>query len=151
MPSTPLLERIQTDYPNILFKPGERFEWRPETRTIVYDSEDTYFNAHLLHELGHALLSHNHYKRDIDLIAMERDAWQMAKVGLAQGYDTSVTSDVIDHDMDTYRDWLHSRSTCPRCQSNGLQTASREYKCVTCLKKWRVNEARSCQLRRYRI
>lgn len=151
MPSTqPLLETLIADYPDFTFKAGEQFEWQPERKVIVYDHADPDFDAHLLHEIGHGLLGHKDYDRDIDLIAMERDAWQHAKMELGPKYGVQVAGELLHHDMDTYRDWLHSRSTCPHCESNGIQIKKHEYKCVTCLKTWKVNEARTCQLRRWR-
>lgn len=152
MPSTvSLIDRIRDEHTDLTLVSGERFEWQPGTRTIAYDPDDPQLEAHLLHELAHALLEHSGYDRDIDLVAMERDAWQKAKIELGPYYDVEVPGDLIHHDMDTYRDWLHERSTCPHCGSNGIQIKQREYKCVTCLKTWRVNEARSCQLRRYTV
>lgn len=152
MPSThPLLETLVTAYPSLTFHVGASFEWQPRTKTIMYDSADPEFEARLLHELGHALLQHDSYDRDIDLVAMERDAWQMARLELAPTYNVVISGNSIHHDMDTYRDWLHERSTCPHCGSNGIQMKKHDYKCVTCLKSWRVNEARTCQLRRYKL
>lgn len=152
MPSThSLLERAGQAFPALTFAAGERFEWQPATSTIVYDPDDPLFEARLLHEIGHAQLKHTSYERDIDLIAMERDAWQTARMELAARFSVDIPGDAIHHDMDTYRDWLHERSTCPHCGSSGIQIKKREYKCVTCRKTWRVNEARSCALRRYRL
>jgi hypothetical protein len=152
MPSTlSLLTSVRKDFTDITFVAGEHFEWQPTDRTITYDPEDPFFDAHLLHELAHAILKHKDYDRDIDLIAMERDAWQHARLELSSRYDVDITGDILHHDMDSYRDWLHDRSTCPHCGSSGIQIKKHEYKCVTCLKTWRVNEARTCQLRRYRL
>lgn len=152
MPSThSLLELVQKSFPAFTFTAGERFEWQPGTSTIIYDLDDPLFEPRLLHEIGHATLKHSSYKRDIDLIAMERDAWQAARMELGSHFNVEVSGDIIHHDMDTYRDWLHERSTCPHCASNGIQIKKHEYKCVTCRKTWRVNEARTCQLRRYRL
>ena len=151
MPSTSsLLDHLHQRHPSVTFVAGDVFSWQPETSTITYDSEDPLFDARLLHEVGHAELKHGSYDRDIDLIAMERDAWQRARIELAPTYNVVIDGDVIHHDMDTYRDWLHERSTCPHCDSNGIQIKQREYKCVSCRQTWRVNEARNCQLRRYR-
>ncbi len=151
MPSTPtLLEKVMARYPALTFTAGERFEWHPENSEIVYDPDDPMHDARLLHEIGHAQLNHDSYDRDIGLIAMERDAWQVARMEIAPPLGVEVAGDVIHHDMDTYRDWLHDRSTCPHCQSSGIQIKKQEYKCVTCRKSWRVNEARSCALRRYK-
>lgn len=151
MPSTnqPLLEKIERDNPELTFEPGEGFEWNPSTKTISYDLSDPHFDARLLHEISHALLDHHRYTRDIDLIAMERDAWRHARMELGPRYAVLVDGDIIHHDMDTYRDWLHERSTCPKCGSIGLETKKHTYRCLTCGHVWRVNEARTCALRRY--
>lgn len=152
MPSTsPLLNQLAKDFPNVTFHSGEQFEWQPETQSVTYSLTDPAFNARLLHEVGHSQLEHISYTRDIDLIAMERDAWQQARTALAPRYNIEISSEEIDADMDTYRDWLHERSTCPHCESNGIQTGQKEYTCVTCRKKWHVNEARTCSLRRYKV
>ncbi|MES2876360.1 MAG: hypothetical protein V4678_02715 [Patescibacteria group bacterium] len=152
MPSTVLLlDTVSAEFTEVTFRAGDSFEWQPSESTIVYDPEDPHFEPRLLHEIGHSLLKHRSYDRDIDLIAMERDAWQTARLDLAQRFGVNVPGDIIHHDMDSYRDWLHARSTCPHCSSNGIQIKKREYKCVTCLQTWRVNEARSCSLRRYRL
>lgn len=152
MPSTPsLIESIEAAYPHFTLTEGERFEWQPESSTIIYDDGDPLFEARLLHELGHATLKHTTYERDIDLIAMERDAWSAARMDHAPRFGITIDGDTIHHDMDTYRDWLHARSTCPHCSSSGIQTKKHEYTCVTCRKVWRVNEAKHCQLRRYRL
>ena len=152
MPSTPsLIDKISEHYPAFTFEQGVQFEWRPDSSTIVFDPDDPLFETRLLHELGHATLGHSGYDRDIDLIAMERDAWQTARMELGPQFARSIDGDVIHHDMDTYRDWLHARSTCPHCSSTGIQIKKDEYKCVTCRKSWRVNEAKHCQLRRYKL
>lgn len=152
MPSTNSLpETLKNDYKAFHFELGENFEWSPPTATITYVVEDPYADSRLLHELSHAILKHQSYDRDIDLIAMERDAWQYARMELAPYYKVVIESDIIHHDMNTYRDWLHGRSTCPYCNSNGIQTKKLEYQCVTCRKSWHVNEARTCSLRRYKL
>jgi DnaJ-class molecular chaperone len=53
--------------------------------------------------------------------------------------------------MNSYRDWLHARSTCPVCQATGMETKKSIYTCPACRHQWRVNEARICSLRRYHI
>lgn len=151
MPSTTLLETLKKAHADITFVSGDQFEWNPTERIITYDPEDDFFDAHLLHEVSHAVLAHTSYDRDIDLIGMERDAWQHARLELSSRYSVEIPGELLHHDMDTYRDWLHSRSTCPHCGSSGIQIKKQIYKCVTCRKDWKVNEARNCQLRRYGI
>lgn len=144
-----LLKKLQVSYPELSFVPGEEFRWLPSTSEIEYTLDDPLADARLLHEVSHALLGHKTYKRDIELIAIERDAWGYAKTHLGPLFSIIIPVSVIDDDMDTYRDWLHSRSICPSCGANGIQMAQREYKCVACLQKWRVNSAIGCELRRY--
>lgn len=151
MPSIPsLVSKLQTDFPELTFLPDQTFKWSPHESTITYieNSNDT---ASLLHEMGHAVLGHEYYTKDIELIEMERDAWEYARSALSERYHTHIDGDVIQQALDTYREWLHARSTCPHCQATGVQSIKNHYKCVACQGKWRVNDARICALRRYSL
>jgi hypothetical protein len=151
MPSiTSLATKLQTDFPRFGFVASHEFRWSPKERTIFYD-QDSSDQASLLHELSHAILDHREYARDIELIELERDAWTYARETLAHTYDASIDSEQSEDALDTYRDWLHARSICPGCLATGLQTKKNEYKCILCTTKWRVNDARICALRRYKI
>jgi hypothetical protein len=151
MPSTHLrlLNQLKRDYPNINFNEDEDFAWSPLDKTISYNPYDPQATALTLHELAHAVLGHGAYKHDIELIAIERAAWDYAKITLGPLYNHPIDEDFAEDTLNTYRDWLHARSTCPNCGATGLQIKQREYKCLACEQTWRVNEARSCELRRY--
>ncbi len=147
-----LIKKLRVAYPDVKFAKDQDFHWSYETRTVSYqigDSEPA--SAYLLHELAHALLDHHLYNRDIELLAMERDAWHYALHQLASVYEVKISDEVIETAMDSYRDWLHARSVCPNCQASGVQTGKSLYQCVICRHEWRVNEARICALRRYSI
>lgn len=146
---TSLIAKLQIDYPRYHFANGQEFRWLPQEKAIFYDTS-TNDPASLLHELAHALLGHDSYRRDVELIAMERAAWEYASQSLAPTYGIIVASDIIEDALDTYRDWLHARSTCPHCGATGVQVKERLYRCVTCFTQWRVNDARSCALRRWK-
>lgn len=149
MPSTKQLTRQLTiDYPTIAFAIGERDYWNPHTRTVTYTLDAQPYE--LLHEVGHALLGHDSYTRDIELIKMERAAWTRAQE-LARVYGQTINEEDIQSHLDTYRDWLHARSICPNCQANGIQVSTRTYECPACQSQWQVNEARSCRLKRQQI
>jgi hypothetical protein len=151
MPSiASLLPKIRTDFPLFSFVSADEFRWLPHKNTIFYDptSSETGF---LLHELAHAILDHATFTRDIRLIEMERDAWEYAKTTLGDRYGLAINETVIEDSLDTYRDWLHARSTCPHCSATGLQTQQTTYRCVACHHTWRVNDSRSCALRRYSL
>ncbi len=148
MPSTNLLiNQLKKDYPHFHFKRSACFLWSPSEKTVYY-TESTNQNSFLLHELSHGLLDHAEYTRDVELIAMERAAWDKA-VEIGRHYDIIISDETVESTLDSYRDWLHARSTCPRCQANGLQTKQKAYNCLACGHSWRVNEARICALRRY--
>lgn len=150
MPSTTsIINKLQKDYPDISFKLSDRCYWSYNEKTIFY-SNDPIEDLDVIHELAHALLEHKDYIYDIDLINMERDAWQKAKE-LADFYSVIVNDDLIQDDLDTYRRWLHLRSKCPNCQLSGIQTSKNCYKCLNCSTKWTVNEAKDCQLKRHQL
>lgn len=147
---TSLINKLATDYPAFQFKSGTDFQWEPATKTVFYDPKSS-DAASLLHELAHAILEHGTFKKDIELIEIERDAWMHAKEHLASQYDIVITEDAVEEALDTYRDWLHARSTCPDCHATGVQIKQEHYSCIVCSTIWRVNDGRMCALRRYRI
>lgn len=145
--------RVVEDFPELNFTHGEDFHWSPSTRTIhhpdIINLADIY---QLLHEVGHARLGHRDYSSDATLIDMERDAWAYAVEALAPRYGLTIAmdDDIIQDSLDTYRGWLHARSTCPHCEAIGVQQSSSAYHCLVCQQHWRVNEARTCRLMRYK-
>ena len=148
MPSTAsLISRLKLDYPQFTFKRSSDYLWSPADHTVFYTSDGNSYGL-LLHELSHGLLNHIDYGYDIDLIAMERAAWDMA-TAISVNYDLEISDELIESTLDSYRDWLHARSSCPNCNATGLQIKKRTYSCPACRHTWRVNEARICALRRY--
>jgi hypothetical protein len=149
---TSLLKNLENSaqFAGISFSKGDDFKWDYPSKTVFYTVADSDASSYLLHEAGHAILGHQIYHDDIALIAMERAAWDEA-VTLGEQYDTIISEDVVEDALNSYRDWLHARSTCPNCGSIGIQTSEGTYSCLACRTKWTVNEARSCALRRYKI
>lgn len=154
MPSTPslteTLHKLTLAFPDITFQEADDFSWSPHNRTVHYNPSLTHGTELLLHELSHGLLDHRDYSRDIELLAMEVAAWQKA-TEIAPLYGLAVRDDIAQDNLDTYRDWLHARSTCPACSATGFQVTKSGYQCPACTHLWRVNEARSCALRRYNL
>ncbi len=132
---------------NLTLRQGEIFGWDHTACAITYNPAHPAAIANLLHEFGHATLDHQSYQRDIELIAMERAAWDRAKV-LGQELGIALDTDTVEDALDTYRDWLHARATCPTCTAAGIQTDGMLYTCLACHTTWHVNEARTCALRR---
>jgi hypothetical protein len=145
-----LLPKLTLDFPNFSFTPAERFAWSPSEQTVFYNENDAKNIALLLHELSHGLLDHRRYGRDIELVAMETAAWDKT-LELATRYKVEIPQETAETHLDTYREWMHSRSTCPTCEATGYQTKKDTYSCVACGGSWRVNEARLCGLKRYSV
>ncbi|MEO6110194.1 MAG: hypothetical protein ABIP50_04245 [Candidatus Saccharimonadales bacterium] len=145
-----LLPKLVVDFPQITFLPGELFSWSPSRQTVFYNEADPTNVELFLHELSHGLLDHRRYSRDVELLAMEAAAWNKA-LELAKGYKVVIIEDDIEDNLDTYRDWMHARSSCPTCEAIGYQTEKDTYHCVACAASWRVNEARLCGLKRYSL
>jgi hypothetical protein len=143
-----LLTRLRADNPQLHFASGHDDHW--DGLDSIYYSPDSPA-CHLLHELAHAVLGHKHYPLDIDLLRIERSAWDHVRTVLGPRYGVEITSDDSEDSLDTYRDWLHNRSLCPDCGSSGLQNLDRTYRCVVCRSRWRANDAKTCALRRFQL
>ena len=138
-----LVTKIADDYPQFKFKAGSQEHWSPKTKTITYDPDDLSTNScyGLLHELAHALLGHNSYKTDFELLKLESLAWQKA-AQIGDKYGVKIDDDHIQNCLDTYRDWLHRRSKCPTCGIHVMQTEPSTYKCFNCQTSWQVSAGR---------
>ena len=156
--STPLVSslvaKIIGDYQDIHFVLGEDFAWSFAAETITHPEIKTLDELRqLLHEIGHATLKHSSYSHDAELIDMEREAWRYAYEMLAPRYGIGLSADdnIVQESLDSYRQWLHARSRCPRCQAVGIEISMRSYRCLHCQRQWSVNEARLCRLKRMSI
>ena len=142
-----LLNKLKHITHDIKFSKGSSFAWSPTNRTITYPSKTTGSEVEawsLLHEIGHALSAHTTYESDVDLLLIEVEAWEKAKeIGLK--LDISIDEDHVQNCLDTYRDWLHQRSTCPRCGIVAMQTDSKTYRCHNCHNTWLVSASRFCR------
>ena len=143
-----LLQKLRATYPSVTFEAGDDFRWASSSHTVYYKPSGDIVT--LLHETAHAVLDHTGYEHDIDLIHLEREAWNKT-LELSKKYSVDIDSETVENALDTYRDWLHARSLCPSCRQNGVQTAENTYSCVICGQKWTVNDARSCGLKRHKI
>lgn len=146
-----LLTRIAADYPDLSFIESAHFAWHAGKRHVSYQKDGRNI-AHsllaLLHELGHAILGHADYTYDIELLQLEVAAWEQARQ-LAARYSVSIDEDYLQDCLDTYRDWLHLRATCPGCYGRALQAAPGRYRCFNCQTSWQVSRSRLC--RPYRL
>ena len=144
-----LLQRLQTDFPDINFVQDAYHSWSPNESKITYSRPLCQYS--LLHEIGHACLGHYSYKLDIELLKLESTAWSKARE-LAPEYGFTISQAYINKCMDTYRDWLLSRCRCPSCDLAGLQSKrTLRYRCLNCFLNWSVPAKSECLVRRTKI
>lgn len=140
-----LLKVLKRDFPAITFIEGKTFYWSPKTRSVIYRPVDNIVGTwSLLHELAHALLEHTNFRYDIELLQLEIAAWEKA-LPLAKRYGHEIDNEHVQDCLDTYRDWLYQRSTCPNCTTCSLQVAPRQYACFNCGTAWQVSSSRLCR------
>ena len=121
---------VSAVYPQFIIKPSARFSFRAP-HTIYCNLNDPDFTLLFLHELGHALLGHTAFKTDIDRVKMESAAWNKAK-SLCKEFDIPYDEDFAEDQLDTYRNWLHSKSLCKKCGLTRYQTPDGKYHCPHC-------------------
>ena len=68
---------------------------------------------------------------EIQRLKMENEAWEKARE-LADGYSIDVNEDLIQDELDTYREWLHGKSKCRSCGLTCYQTTDGAYHCPRC-------------------
>lgn len=141
-----VLQELKSLQPDITFVPGNNFVWSSSNKSITYINNDSPESIWaLIHETAHAKLGHTSYNSDQHLLKMEVEAWHEAKA-LASKLDVQIDSDHIEDCLDTYRDWLHQRSSCPSCNVVTLQNNNRTYKCFNCHKSWSMPESPLCKI-----
>lgn len=146
-----LLQQIAADYPALEFIESAHFSWHAGKKHVSYKKSGnnaTHNIFALLHEVGHAILDHKDFTYDIQLLQLEVAAWKKARE-LASHYSVHLDEDYIEDCLDTYRDWLHLRATCPTCFTRSLQASQRHYRCFNCQTEWSVTRSRLC--RPYRL
>ena len=145
-----MLDKLASIVPEVKFIVGDNFAWSPEDKTITYPktaTDNDNFSA-LLHEAGHAILGHEAYRTDYQLLRMEVDAWEKAKE-IATQLNFIISDDHIQDCLDSYRDWLYKRCICPSCGTKTIQNdLSNSYSCFNCHTCWGVTPSRFCRVYR---
>jgi hypothetical protein len=142
-----LVEILSQRHPDLRFSKGTEFCWSPETKEISYKENLRQAGSlySLLHETGHALLNHQTYRNDVELLEMEVQAWEKAKE-LATEVGMVIEEDHIQDCLDTYREWVYKRSICPKCATKSLQQGNTPYyRCFNCHMVWKVSDSRFCR------
>ncbi len=137
------VSQLKIDFPDFTFKEGSDEHWSPKNKTITYNPDQPQIKLYcgLLHEVAHAILGHLNYNGDFELLKLEGEAWELA-ITIGQKYEVKIDEDHIQNCLDTYRDWLHRRSSCPNCGTHVLQRDVSSYQCFNCQTVWQVSSGR---------
>lgn len=137
------IARLRTDYPDFKFKRGHQEHWSSKTKTITYNpqQDEKHLKFGVFHELAHAILEHKNYTSDLELLKLEAEAWNLA-ARIGRKYGVKISENHIQKCLDTYRDWLHKRSRCPKCGMHVVQQTADTYKCFNCQTIWKVTHRR---------
>lgn len=132
---------LQSTYPEFTFQLGQRFTFRPP-HTIILEPLTTppqpNYALLTLHELSHALCKHKDYQTNLKRLKIEVEAWEYAKNLLKlhpewlKTYPLKWDEDFVQAQLDTYRDWLHQKSTCHTCHLTRFQAQNGTYYCPHC-------------------
>ena len=148
----PLIDALVVDFPDFTFKTSRKFAFRyaksaktakttksPASKavksTIFLGPPQPFFALQTLHELAHGLCGHKDWSTSVLRLKCEREAWERAR-GLFLKYKKLVpdpwSEDFIEASLDTYRDWLHAKTLCPRCHLTRFQSDDGAYHCPRC-------------------
>ena len=154
MPSAdPLIDYLKSTYPDLHFSYAKRFKYRYPNHIYIErpasgpekpqkDPENppispANFALQTLHELGHALCKHKDYTESVSRLKIEREAWETAKT-VYKNLPNSLKNDIkwdenyVEDSLDTYRDWLHTKTKCKTCGLTRYQTPDGHYHCPYC-------------------
>ncbi|MBQ9018160.1 hypothetical protein IJ117_00115 [Candidatus Saccharibacteria bacterium] len=125
-----LFDRVKKDHPEVIFRSGRKFLFKPP-KTIVLGPDEPNSSLLLLHELGHYLSSHRDFCTQADRIRCEIEAWRVAR-SLCDRYKVCYDEDVVENELETYREWLDSVARCPKCRLVRVQTPDGKWHCPRC-------------------
>jgi hypothetical protein len=143
-----LIDEIKAAYPRLVLRRGDNFYYNASAMSITYDPSDRFVCQLLLHEIGHYIAADPTPNSGVELIACEQRAWFIATSTLSPRFEVKIDKDFVEDCLDTYRHWLHQRSTCSYCNITALEFSSSHYTCVACGRSWLANSAKTCRLKK---
>ncbi len=148
-----LLERITNTYHELNFEPGDEFLYDAADEIIYYHEASLGRNEGqiaLLHEIAHAQLGHFHYHTDLELFALETQAWHATK-HLCAVHGVTLSEEYLRNCLSTYAHWLNNRASCPVCNNFSTQEDELTYRCFLCHARWQVKTDVQARIRKVRL
>lgn len=135
------LDSLIFAFPEFSFRPGKKFKFRPK-KTIYYIPPEIFeteteknpletFPLLLSHELAHASLKHFSYSTNLERLKIELAAWEETKK-ICKKFEIPFSEELMNLELDTYRDWLNQKSLCKTCGLTRFETPDGIYFCPRC-------------------
>lgn len=139
MANNTLLDLLKQDFPDLVFKTGKKFSFSPP-KTVVLGPPEPFYDLLTLHEVGHALSDLFDYETHVERLKIETAAWEEAAKLYATYKEKSPKSlttpewdqNFVETNLDTYRNWLHTKSLCKKCGLTRYQSKDGAYHCPHC-------------------
>lgn len=141
------------DFASYSFVDDDDFFFDAASESIYYDAAALQAPRgviSLLHEIAHAELAHFDYRTDLELFAMESQAWMKTR-SLAEYYQVPCSDNFIQNCLASYGKWVEARSTCPTCTNFSLQENKTTYRCFSCQTRWHIAEGTEASIRRVKL
>ncbi len=135
-----LLSKLKSSYPDINFISADYSSWSDSKQSIFYNKDSDNAKPDLLHEIGHMLCDHKSYSSDLSLLSKELEAWNKAR-DIGKELSISISENYINKCIDSYRQWIHGRSLCPKCSQTAVEVSDKKFKCINCHNTWQVSSA----------
>ena len=136
------VERLIHDFPEVRFVKNRRrfsYRWQNDVPTVFLGEPQPKYSLLTLHELGHAASGHKDYQTTVERLKIESEAWSAARKLFLKYQKTSILpadwswdEDFAESKLDTYRNWLHTKTTCKTCGLTMYQTTDGIYHCPLC-------------------
>src|ERR1700685_747138 len=95
------VSKLSKDFPGFRFVAGTVSCWSPAKQEIIYNPSKASSASRwsVLHEVGHALLGHESYRSDFELLKLEAAAWDKAQE-LEKKYGQKINTEHIQNCLD---------------------------------------------------
>lgn len=148
-----LLDQVKNTYIDLQFETADEFLYDAADEIIYYDPESLENHdgqVALLHEIAHAELGHFHFTSDLELFALETQAWNKT-ASLCEVYAVPLSENYLQSCLQTYATWLTQRATCPACDNFSTQENALTYRCFLCHTRWQVKTDAQSRIKRVRL
>ena len=136
-----IISKLENEF-SLNISPGEEYYYDSLSDTVFYIKKEIYSvlgYSSFLHEASHAILGHINYKSELELLATETRAWELA-IKIAHTFDIKIPEKLISSSLESYESFALNRGLCPTCNRFIISSMS-QYQCLFCNTKWSCSQS----------